>query len=119
MKVSLKESYKGQLGLVFDPLSRECKYVLTQYAYPRFEPEVVDIEEGDEITIRSPHDGSILIHRVVEFDYESGLRMDIQTGKYHQFIATHPVRGIMTNIEPTYWFNLFSQGYPADLIKTV
>ena len=119
MNVSLKEAYKGQLGLEFNSTTRECRYILTQHAYPKYEAEVVEVEEGDLITVRSPHDGSIVIHRVVEFDYEMNLRMDMETGKYHQFIAQHPVRGIMTNIEPTYWFNLFTQGYPADLVKTV
>lgn len=119
MKVSLKEEYKGQLGLEFNPLTSECKYILTQYAYPRFEAEIVEIEEGDELTVRSPHDGSIVIHRVVEFDYDSNLQMNINTGVYHQLIAGHPVSGIPPNIEPTYWFNLFTQGYPADLIKKV
>lgn len=119
MNVSLKEEYKGQLGLFFDNQTLACKYILTQHAYPRYEPEVVEIEEGDILTVRSPHDGSILIRRVVEFDYDVGLQMNIDTGQYRQFIGGHPVNGIPLNIEPTYWFNLFSQGYAAELVKHV
>lgn len=119
MQVSLKQEYKGQLGLHFNHITREFFYTLTQYAYPKYEPEVVKIEEGDEITVRSPHDGSIIIHRVVEFDYESHRRMNMETGTYHQMIGSQPVNGILTNIEPGYWFALFAEGYYADLVKHV
>lgn len=119
MQVSLKEEYKGQLSLHFNNVTREFHYTLTQYAYPKFEQEVIDIEDGDELTVRSPHDGSIVINRVVEFDYDSHRRMNMETGTFHQMIGSQPVKGILTNIEPTYWFNLFAHGFYADLVKHV
>lgn len=119
MNVSLKEEYKGRLGLRYDYETHACDYVITQRAYPSYEPEVIKIEEGDLLTIRSPHDGSIIIHRIVELEYDTGLLMDIETGKYRQFIAGHPVNGIPPNIEPVYWFNMFTQEFPADLVKHV
>jgi hypothetical protein len=56
-----------------------------------------------------------VISRVVEFDYETGKVMHPETGQYHQRISGQPVNGVLTNIEPTYWFNLFANGYFADL----
>lgn len=119
MKVSLKQEYKGQLGLHFNPVTRVFYYTLTYRNYPAYEPEVVFIEEGDELTVRSPEDGSVLIHRVVEFEYDSHRCMEMETGEYRQMIGQHPVEGILTNIEPTYWFNLFAQNAFADLVKNV
>lgn len=119
MEVSLKEEYKGQLGLRFDNATREFTYVLTHYTYPNYEPSVVDIEEGDVLTVRSPVDGSILLHRVVEYDYETHKNMNLETGTMHQIISMQPVKGILKSVEPNYWFNLFTHGYHADLIKTV
>lgn len=119
MNVVLKEEYKGQLGLKFNHVTREFSYILTHHSYPNYLAEVVDIEEGDELTVRSPQDGSILMHRVVEFDYDIHKQMNMETGTFHQMISHQPVKGILKNIEPTYWFNLFAQGYIADLIKKV
>lgn len=119
MQVSLKEHYKGQLALRFIEKDREFEYVLIHYPYPANQQTITPIEEGDELIVRSPHDGSIVIRRIVEFDYESHQRMNMETGAMHQMISMQPVRGILTNIEPTFWFNLFAQGYHADLIKEV
>lgn len=119
MQVSLKEEYKGQLGLKYDFVTREFSYILTHHSYPNYLPEIVDIEEGDELIVRDPNDGSILLRRIVEFDYDSHKQMDHETGTFHQMISFQRVKGIMTNIEPTYWFNIFAQGYIADLIKSV
>jgi hypothetical protein len=119
MEVSLKEEYKGQLGLRFDNTTREFTYVLTYYVYPKYESLVVEIEEGDLLTIRSPDDGSILLHRVVEYDYDTHKNMNLETGTMHQTISMQPVKGILKSVEPNYWFNLFVHGYYADLVKTV
>lgn len=119
MQVELKEHYKGQLELRFNNLTRQFEYTLVHYPYPKNERLVEEIEEGDELIVRSPQDGSIIIHRIVEFDYDSHKRMNMETGSMHQTVSGQPVTGILTNIEPTFWFNLFAQGYYADLIKKV
>lgn len=119
MQVSLKEEYKGQLALKFDQANREFYYILGYREYPKYDYQEIEIEEGDELTVRSPLDGSVLIHRIVEFDYDSFKQMNLETGSMHQMVAMQPIRGIMKNIEPNYWFNCFAQNYPADLTKKV
>lgn len=110
--------YKGQLTLEFDAVARHFNYALVHYTYPRqWEPQSVSIEPGDRLVIRSPLDGSIVIQRDVEFDYKSYQVMSHETGTMHQMVQNQPVNGILTDIEPTYWLNLFLNGYVADLYK--
>ena len=119
MEISTKQKYEGQLGLRYDHRTAEFEYILTYHEYPKYMPEVVKLEDGDELVVRSPLDGSILMRRIVELDYESFRRMDHETGQFFQFVSGQRVKGVQTQVEPTYWFNLFAQGYFADLIKVV
>lgn len=117
MKVSLKNAYRGQLGLKLDYTTHEYYYILIYSEYPSFERKEIRIKEGDELTIRNPSDGSILIHRKVEFDYDKFRIINLETGGRHQVVSNIPVTGVLTNIEPTYWMSLFTNAYPADLVR--
>lgn len=113
-------TYKGQLTLEFNQATREFGYALVHYTYPKHhEPQRVTIDEGDHIIIRTPTDGSVLIDRIVEFDYDSFKSMSLESGTFHQLVQNQPVNGILTNVDPSYWLNLFLNGYYADLTKKV
>ena len=119
MKVVLKEEYKGQLSLRWVPLKREYEYILTHYTYPRDYADIAIIEEGDEIVIRQPGDGSIVMKRKIELERENFRQMDPSTGTFHQIVNGQPVSGLQKGLDPSYWLSLFNNGYHADLIKKV
>jgi hypothetical protein len=119
MKVALKEKYNGQLSLEYNALTGEFSYILVYQDWNSTELQAVKIEEGDEILIRNPHDGSPMIHRVVELDYDSHKQMDIDTGKYYQIVGGQRLKGVQVGVEPHFWLNMFIQRYNADLTKSV
>lgn len=119
-KIQEYVNYKGQLTLQFNRETHEFSYALVYYEYPRqHEPQFVTVDSGDDIVIRNPADGYLMLSRVVEYEYETGKAMNLETGKVHQMVAGQPVNGIMVGIEPTFWLNLFLNGYYADLKKKV
>lgn len=118
MNVSLKTEINGVLDLIYDNRTGEFSYVLKHVQYPSYEIEIVKIEEGDVLTVRSLQDTSIVIRREVDFDYDSYKSMDIHTGKYYQMVLDRRVSGVQKNIEPSYWLQFFLNNHPATLVKS-
>lgn len=117
MEVSLKEETNGVLDLIYNNITGEFTYVLKHVEYPKYEIEYLPIEEGDVLTVRSHADGSVIIRRELELDYDSLKTMDMHDGKYYQLVMGRRLKGIQKNIEPNYWLQLFLTNHPATLTK--
>ena len=116
MDIKITDHYKGQLGLRYNQLECDFEYILSYGTYEtNYNIKVIEIQNGDELTIRSPDDGTIVHTLIVDFDYEAGKQMNIENGKMYQMVSFQPVNGLQKGLEPTYWFNFFVNGYYADL----
>lgn len=120
MNIELKEHYKGQLAVRYNHVEQHFEYSLiyaAQHLVAGLQPEVLHLKDGDELTIRNPVDGNIILKTTIDLDREAELRLNVLNNKFQQFIGNQPVEGIQKGVEPYFWVNLFNNGYYADVIR--